>query len=332
MSPSTTPFFIVGCKRSGTTLVSHILNSHSRLAVYHESYFYPIFRPQLHLYGDLHRPANLHRLIGDMRIAVQQQGHELPAADEIHRRLVSPTFEGVVSTVLLLYAEAQGKMRGGDKTPEQHAFLPEILDRLPASPVVFMMRDPRDIAVSIQKVFGVSLQDAVHSWNTAFRSYQQVRDRVHLVRYRHLVNRPEEIVRSMAIAIGEAYEPAMLDFFQRVPESLSTRFGGEKLGRPIDASSVGNFRQLSDEAIREIEDACGAGMEALELDFAFPRRNRVSVSGPRPARSVMGRVIDGLRYYGVNRVRWQRGLVRWRLMLSLRLRYIALLGPLRRDW
>lgn len=332
MSVSTAPFFIMGCKRSGTTLVSQILDSHSRLAVYHESYFYPIFRPQLRWYGDLRRRANLDRLVGDVRAIVQLQGHQLPSAAEIHQRLVSPTFEGVLSTLLLLHAEARGKVRGGDKTPEQHAFLPEILEKLPASPVVFLMRDPRDTVVSIRKLFGVSLQDAAHSWNTAVQSYLRVRDRVHLVRYEELVQRPEAMVRSLTAAVGEAYEPATLDFFQRVPESWSSREGGQKLGGPMVASSVGNFRQMPDEAVREIEDLCAAGMEALGYDFTFPRRPVVSVSGSAPAPHILGQVVDRLRYYGFNRVRWQRGLVRWRLAARLRLRYLLLLGPLRRGW
>ena len=326
------PFFIMGCKRTGTTLVSHVLNSHSRLSVYHESYFYPIFRPQLRWYGDLRRQANLDRLIGDMRETVRHQGQDPPPAGEMQRRLVSPTFEGVVSTFLLLSAETLGKQRGGDKTPEQHAFLPEIVERLPESPVLFLMRDPRDTVVSILSVFGVSIQDAAHSWNTAFQSYRRSRDRVHLVRYGDLTARPEEIVRSMVIALGEVYEPEVLDFFKQTPERLTARFGGAKLGGPIVASSVGNFRQLPDAAIREIEDACGAGMEEMGYEFAFARRNRVAVSGKQPAPGRAAQVINRLRYYGFNRVRWQRGLARWRIVISLRLRYVALLGPLRRDW
>ena len=329
---ATTPFFIVGCKRSGTSLVSHVLNSHSRLAVYHESYFYPIFRPQLRWYGNLRRPANLDRLVGDVREVVRQQGQVPPPDGEIQRRLLSPTFEGVLSTLLLLYAESQGKPRGGDKTPEQHAFLPEILEQLPDSPVLFLMRDPRDCAVSILNVFGVSIQDAAHSWNTAFQSYRRLHDRVHLVHYAELTKQPEEIVRSMTIALGEVYEPAMRDFFQQVPKRLTERAGGEKLGGPVVASSVGNFRQLPDESIREIEDACGAGMEEMGYEFAFARRNRVVVSGKEPAHGRLAQVTNLVRYYGFNRVRWQRGLMRWRIVISLRLRFLAQLGPLRRDW
>lgn len=332
MSRSLAPFFIMGCKRSGTTLVSQILDSHSRLAVYHESFFYPIFRPQLAWYGNLGRPANLGRLIDDMRAIVRLQGYEPPLGDAIRRRLVSPTFEGVLSTVLLLHAELQGKIRGGDKTPEQHAFLPEILERLPDSPVVFLMRDPRDTAMSIQKTFGVSLEDAARSWNAAVASYQRTSDRVHLVRYEELVQRPEAMVRSIASAVGEEYEPAMLNFFERVPEAWTSREGGAKLGGPMVTSAVGNYREMAPEAIWEIEEACAAGMDAMGYERTFPRQVGVSVPAPIPEGGWVSHLVNRLRYYGFNRLRWTRGLARWRLMLRLRLRYLALLGPLRRDW
>lgn len=61
------PFFIVGASRSGTTLLATILDSHSRIAVYTESHYYPLFRPDLHRYGDLGRPANLRRFVSDVR-------------------------------------------------------------------------------------------------------------------------------------------------------------------------------------------------------------------------------------------------------------------------
>ena len=42
---------IMGCPRSGTTLVSQILDAHSRLAIYQETNYYTLFRPDRHLYG-----------------------------------------------------------------------------------------------------------------------------------------------------------------------------------------------------------------------------------------------------------------------------------------
>ena len=112
------PFFIVGCRRSGTSLVSQLLDNHSRLAVYHETQYYPLFRSNLPFYGDLRRSANLSRLIGDLRESLRLQGVDPPDPDELLSKLVTPTFEGVLATLLNVYAHRQGKVLGGDKTPD----------------------------------------------------------------------------------------------------------------------------------------------------------------------------------------------------------------------
>ena len=60
---SETPFFIFGCGRSGTSLLSRMLNQHSRLAVPYESHLFNTFSPLLKYYGDLNSLPNRKRLI-----------------------------------------------------------------------------------------------------------------------------------------------------------------------------------------------------------------------------------------------------------------------------
>src|SRR5262245_23713200 len=47
---NTDPFFIVGCSRSGTTLLQVLIDAHPRLAVPPESHIYDRFGPFLNLY------------------------------------------------------------------------------------------------------------------------------------------------------------------------------------------------------------------------------------------------------------------------------------------
>ena len=65
------PIFVMGCQRSGTTLLARILDSHSRVAVYLGTHYYPLFGPDRHRYGDIGKSSNLMRLIGDFRQAMQ---------------------------------------------------------------------------------------------------------------------------------------------------------------------------------------------------------------------------------------------------------------------
>ena len=185
----------MGCPRTGTTLVSQILDAHSRIAVCHETHFYGIFRPELRRYGDLRRRSSLDHLINDFREVISTQGvAQPPSIEQIHDELAEPTFQGVLTAFLQAHARRQGKARGGDKTPGHYRYLPEILDRHASSPVIFLLRDPRDVVLSIYKAFGGSIKTSNLMWNSALSSYEGVSRPVHLVRYEDLVQKPAETV------------------------------------------------------------------------------------------------------------------------------------------
>ncbi len=321
------PFFIVGCARSGTTLVRRILDCHSRLAVYHESQFYPLIRQNLDRYGDLRLPGPRGRLISDLLEAVRVQGEDAPTSTELEESLVEPTFEGIFATWLQLYARSRGKARGGDKTPQHHAYLDEILERFPVSPVVFLVRDPRDTVLSLRRAFGWSLAGAAREWNRAFHSLRTVSRPVHLVRYEELVRHPAEVVEGICLSLGESYEPSILRFHERQPARVLAPRALAKHARPIDARSVGRSRELSPNQIRWIEDACAEGMEALEYPFQAPRSTSTA---PKPAEGKVLRVLlDRLRFYGFHRQRWRWGWFWWRVFLRVRVRH-ALASALKR--
>jgi hypothetical protein len=322
------PFFIVGCTRSGTTLISQILAGHSKLAVYHESHFYHLLRQDLHRYGDLQQPPNLRRFISDVReILGRQKKMELPEENEFLDALIAPTFESVLAAMLHLYARQQGKARGGDKTPGHHAYLSEILEKLPESATIFVLRDPRDTVVAIREKFGVSLKGATALWNAAFVSYSKFSQRVHLVQYENLVHQPTASVHAMCAYLGENYEPDMLHFFERIPTRLAKiRYNQDLLG-PVDPRHIGRFRELPRRDIERIEAACGIGMEAMGYEFSGVKPKVLPIRPPTKWEFAM----DRLRFYRWDWGRWQRGWTRWKIVLRLRARYILSLGWLRQS-
>ena len=293
-----------------------MLDGHSRIAVYHETHYYPIFRPDVHRYGDLRQAPNLTRLIDDVREVTRVQGFIAPPArEEFLQALREPSFEGVLDALLWLYAKKQGKTRGGDKTPAHHAYLREIREKFAGSPVIYILRDPRDVVVSMQKAFGTSLDGSIRTWNQAFDDYRRFRAHVHLVRYEDIVADPAKAAESACAYIGEAFEAGMLRFFERIPQRLTTRPIFKKLTQDIDEASIGTYRGLSPQAIARIEALCAEGMEALSYPFTEARPQPIALPPP----SKVGFVLDRLRYYGMDSKRWRRGWMRWKIVLRLRL-------------
>jgi hypothetical protein len=321
--PAEPPIFIVGCMRSGTSLVSHILDSHSRIAVFYESYLYNYFRTGLRFYGDLQKPANFRRLVTDVCEALVVQKVSPPSPEEIEAVIAAPTFPALFAAVLQLYARSKGKTRAGDKTPDHHFCLDLIQGDFSGSPIVFVMRDPRDTVLSLKRaLFYPTTESAAQAWNEAFNSYTKTSESVHLLRYEELVQTPKKTMEALCVAIGEKFEPAMLRFFEKVPDHLRREQIHEKLTRPIDVSSIGNFKQMPAAEIEMVESICGDGLEAL--GYPLTARRRTVDASVRAARTKRRFVWHRLQYYGLRRDRWKAGFVRWKIALRRRLRYLTL--------
>jgi hypothetical protein len=320
------PIFIVGAPRSGTTLVARILDSHSRIAIYHETQYYPLLRADLHRYGDLRQLSNMKRFIDDLRELTRElQGVPLPPTKEFIDALIEPTFQGVLATLLRLHARTQGKSRCGEKTPRHHAYLAEILEGLPRSPVIFVLRDPRDTVLSIRRAFRTNLRGAVGMCREAFASYQKFSTRVHTIRYEDLAREPRKTIEAACAYLDEPFEPGMLHFFERVPDRMGAVSHHSKLLKAVDADSIGNFAQMSGDDIRFIEAACREVMIALGYPFsAKPETLRIVFP------SKLDFMLNRLRYYGWSWRRWRRGWARWRIVVPLRIRYFLMFGWLAR--
>ena len=328
------PFFIMGCPRSGTTLVAQLLNNHSRIAVFVESMYYPLFRPDLHRYGDLRRASNLRRLIDNFREMVYLHGLyqvEPPSTEEILAALVAPTFEAVLTTFLQLYALRQGKARCGEKTARHSEYLPEIQEKLPDSPIVFVMRDPRDAVFSIRKMFDARVETGVEWWNQAFRRYQRVAETAYLLRYEELVRSPQPALERLSAFLGEEYDPRMLDFFRHVPERLRHATQHRKLLTPVDAASVGRFREMPDAEIEQIESACAFGMEAMGYAPMIVRTGRRS-NPPRKRTGRLRSTLERLRRFQKRPDLLRLGWRRWKMRFRVCARYILTFGPFRQAW
>lgn len=307
------PLFIVGCARSGTTLISRILDRHSQIAVFHETHFYPVFHPHRRLYGDLNCRRNLEALLSDLGSWLRLRQIEEPPIDEIRQHLPEASLGGVLAGLLACFARMRGKPRAGEKTPEHYRFLSEIQRDFPQSPIVFIVRDPRDVAVSMRKAFRTPIADAAWTWRRAWECYAASARRPHLVRYERLVQDPEGEVRALCKFLDAAYEPGMLDFYSDVPARLAQIPHHRKLTSPIDAASVGRYRELSSPEIATIESICAEGMEA----FGYGRITAAtSPARRRSGRPLVRQIRQRLLFYGLSRRRWQRGMFRWKIIVK----------------
>jgi hypothetical protein len=321
----------MGCEASGTTLLSLILDSHSRIAVCRGTSYYSLFASERRYYGSLRNRANVIRLIKDFRETAKAHHVDPPEVDAMLQALPEPTFEGVLVAFLQLYARQRGKVRAGERSPKHYRYLPEILAGYPDSPIFFTMRDPRDVALA-HKGFGFDIAAAAASWNDAFQSYRAASGRPQLVRYEDLVREPEQTVEAVCASLGERFEPGMLRFYERTPAHYRGLPHHQRLFGPLDPGFVGEFRQLSDREIEAVEERCAVGMDALGYERVRPRRTDVQWEEASESVAFFRRVRNRLGYYGWDRQRWSVGLRHRNIVLRARVRYVLHLGYWRDDW
>ena len=144
------PVFVVGARRSGTTLLATLLDRHSRLAVPPETHFFGHFRRCIG--RDL--GATQHQdLVNEFLTNRRARDMKLDPAGLLSRFSQYPAdLAHLLRASLEEYAGAMGKPRAGEKTPGHLEFVPAILEWFPRARVICIVRDGRAAVLSTARL------------------------------------------------------------------------------------------------------------------------------------------------------------------------------------
>ena len=239
--PPSAPVFIVGCQRSGTTVLRLILDSHSRISC----------GPETRFLADMERilTTDWHRLA---RFGFDQEDWS---------RRIATFFGGIHRD----YATGRGKQRWADKTPRYALNIEFIARVFPDAQFVHVIRDARDVAVSHRKRFGYrSCVTSAFKWPRYIAAARAAGAalgpaRYHEVRYDALVRDPETTVRDLLAFLGEEWEPQVLEFDKKPHDvgdqyqtQLSARRGSAQTDAAVYGSRIGSYRRELDPVMRAL--------------------------------------------------------------------------------
>jgi hypothetical protein len=215
------PIFIVGCPRSGTTLVQCILSAGSEAFSLPETHFFSHVLPTI--------DAMPETLIGQPEIRSAREVFETEAELTLPADFWS-TFEGhrgqvravdLFLAVVDYFRPAPG-LRVIEKTPRHVLHLDTISSAFPDAVFVEVVRDPIDVASSLLGVPFESSRSMLSYAQRWLESVQAARvfaraqpGRLATVVYEQLVREPEAAVRDLCTFVGLPYESAMLEEFGR---------------------------------------------------------------------------------------------------------------------
>lgn len=222
-SPRPMPI-VVGVSRSGTTLLRLMLDAHPEMAVPYETQF---LGHVLHLRssGDVLRAQFYDTVVGMMT------WNDFHLDTEAFRReldtLAPFTLTSGLRCFYAMYARRFGKRRYGDKTPGYCHYMAGIAQVLPEAHFIHMIRDGRDVALSMRHLwFGPGPDLAAQarewvSWIGTAREQAKSCERYLEVRYEDLLADPERVLRRVCSFVNLRYTPLMLRYHERAAERMS---------------------------------------------------------------------------------------------------------------
>lgn len=226
MKHNNSPIFIVGCGRSGTTLLRLMLNKHSKIAIPEETWYFP--------YLDKQKQNILQSGEGDWKARV---ANYIFANTRTHfpdlkkeqleselQNLTPNDWPAIVSAVNSRFAKEEKKPRWGDKTPGYVTHLPLLKKLFPDAYIVHIIRDGRDVIPSILKYWSVGpqtnsyLETALYWKKHVSKGIKEgplyFKNQYMELKYEDLIQDPEKKLRELCKFIKEDYEEQMLDTFE----------------------------------------------------------------------------------------------------------------------
>jgi hypothetical protein len=214
------PIFVVGCPRSGTTLLSLMIHAHPRIAMPPESRFLIKTWRKRAQFGDLSTRRERRRLAR----ACVRPGSRIRDLGldpkETKRKILTapPTIGSAFGTVFAEFARQHGKERWGDKRPAYHQEVDVLLRLFPDAQIVHLLRDGRANVASLKKMpwWPYDSVGSMAAWSQAeFCARRDQRrlssDTFHVVRYESLVAEPEKALRGLCDFLDEEFSDAMLE-------------------------------------------------------------------------------------------------------------------------
>jgi hypothetical protein len=225
------PIFVVGCPRSGTTMLQLMLHAHPRIAVPPENrHVLPAWERRAD-FGDMHSAANRRRL-GEFITGTRSFRYMKLNKGAVLDAVVAapPTLGSVLEAVMREFAAAHGKARWCDKRPAYLHYTDVILRLFPEAQFVHLIRDGRSCAASLKRVpwWRGGTRGATVQWASVIDHGRLLRRRMpadtwYELQYERLVADPKTELQRLCAYLGEDFEPAMLAPQEKKKEIIPKR-------------------------------------------------------------------------------------------------------------
>jgi Sulfotransferase family len=257
--------FLVGCPRSGTTLLQRMLDAHPLVAVAPETFFIHRFWRVRDDLGDLSDNENYNRVVqsfidmpeftemnldpSEFRQAAQEQPRSLPT---------------LFALLLHQFRERRNATIIGEKTPSHLHHMITLKSLFPRARFIHIIRDPRAVVNSWQHVpwSGGSVDRDAIVWRremTKARNFtHQLNPDVLTIHYEELATNPNAVLQNLCRFLAIPFDDAMSAYHQSSDSTVNVQREPWKANaiNPIDPTRVDLWKSaLTAKQIQSIEAA-----------------------------------------------------------------------------
>ena len=278
MSITFNPVFVVGARRSGTTLLQLMLDAHPNIGMTYETGFLPKYAEKVPFALDTKSGVNdfLHDFY--MKPSIQLwDTKELPTAEEVYSRMEEPGAGSLLNAVFSILAAQRNKCRWGDKTPDFVLHMPALISLFPNAQFIHIIRDVRDIAVSRLNIrwFSNDIVRISNEWRTILNTARAdastlAKGQYMELRFEDLIGNTKEELQRICEFLHEPYHDDMLQYHQSAEEripSADMHVHENTLKAPLPSKCNKWKTQLTPGDRMIIESLAGEEMQSLGYEL-----------------------------------------------------------------
>jgi len=304
-------FFIVGCPRSGTTLLRRMLDAHHAIAVTPETHFGVNYVRNRGRFGIDGEASARSALLDDF---CRSDGFREMAIDESSFRARAESNPTDEWQPLRMAMQDFGRLRKativGEKTPSHALHIEALSEAFPLARFLILRRDPRAVVASWHRTSWsrrttTEVSEKWRRYSTAMRrALLMLPNRCHKIGYEELVSNPTAVLKSCCAFLGSDFDPGMLFYHERDMSSFDERVDSELTFEPPNASRIDAWRMdMPASRLRRIEAICGREMTRFGYGRDTSFRERIPTSivvlpdlwRKRIRRKIRGRRIENAR-------------------------------------
>jgi hypothetical protein len=287
---SASPVFVMGCHRSGTNLLYDTLLSAGGFAVYRG--YLPIYKMLIPRFGRIDNLENRRKLMATWLRSKGFRRSGLDAA-QITAKVLGECATGgdFMRFTMDEIARNQGVERWAVYDPDNVLYVPKIKADIPQALFIHIIRDGRDIALSLKKMGGFqplpwdrgsrSLLATALYWEWMVRKGQQYGRQIAAdyieVRYEDIVSDPKTTLAVLGRFLEHDldYDRIRRASLGRLSESNSSFREESAPAQESPVNPVNRWKErLSAEEVADLESLVGEFLEELGYSLTTPQKER----------------------------------------------------------